>query len=87
MVGCDSGIEVYVSGELVDLFDLNPTSIFPFDYLEVRGPSDRSARFTTWIFDPDRGAPDIVNLESFPLAGGCQGLAADLIPLSGPAGP
>src|SRR5579872_384158 len=87
MIGCDPGITVYVAGEAIDPFALNPAVIFPFDELEVLGPPDRSARFVTWIFDPDRGAPDIQNTEAFALAGGTRGVASDLIPLAGPSWP
>jgi len=87
MSTCDSGIEVYASGTLLDPFDFNATMIYPSDELEIRGPQDRHARFATWIDDPDPDAPDIVNTEAFPVAGGTRGLAGDLIPLVGPSWP
>src|SRR5689334_13948222 len=87
MVGYDPGITVYVAGEPIDPFALNPAVIYPFDYLEVIGPPDRSARFANWIFDPDRGAPEIQNTDAFALAGGSRWLGSDLIPLVGPSWP
>jgi hypothetical protein len=87
MTTCDPGVDVYVSGILLDPFDVNPLIIEPDDYLEVDGPADRSARFATWIEDPDPGAPEIPNTEAYPLPGGSRGIAADLIPLVGPSWP
>jgi hypothetical protein len=87
MTTCDPGIEVYASGTRLDPFDFNADLIFPSDYLEISGPPDKSACFATLIDDPDPGASEIVNTESFPLAGGSRGLAGDLIPLVGPSWP
>jgi hypothetical protein len=87
MSTCDSGIEVYASGTLLDPFDFNATMIYPSDDLEIRGSQDKYARFATWIDDPDPDAPEIVNTEGFPLAGGTRGLAGDVIPLVGPSWP
>jgi hypothetical protein len=87
MVGCDPEIEVTAAGMRISLFDLNPDIIWPFDYLEIKGPPDKTARFATWILDPDPGAPDIANTEAYALPGGSQGLASDLIPLSDPSWP
>ncbi len=87
MSTCDPGIEVYASGTLLDPFDFNALIIYPSEYLEVIGPPDKSARFATWIDDPDPDAPEIVNTESFPLPGGTRGLAGELIPLVGPSWP
>ena len=85
MTTCDLNIEVHASGTMLDPFDFNADVVFPSDYLEINGPPGQFAYFTTWIFDPDPGAPEIVNTESFPLAGGTRGLASDLIPLVGPS--
>jgi len=85
MTTCDPGLEVRASGTLLDPFDFSPEVIYPSDYLEIIGPSDRSARFATWVDDPDPGAPEILNTEAFPLAGGTRGPASELIPLAGPS--
>ena len=87
MTTSDPGIEVYASDTRLDPFDFNADIIFPTDYLEIVGPTDKSACFATWIFDPDPDAPEIVNTESYPLAGGTSGLAGDHIPLVGPSWP
>jgi hypothetical protein len=84
VAGCDPGIQVFVEGVLIDSFDLNPTTIFPDDYLKIIGPPDQFARFVTWIFDPDPDALEILNTAGFPLSGGTRGLAGELIPLAGP---
>jgi hypothetical protein len=87
MTTCDPGIEVYVSGTLLDPFDVNPLIIEPDDYLKVNGPANKSARFATWIEDPDPNAPEIPNTEAYPLPGGARGIAADLIPVVGSTWP
>jgi hypothetical protein len=87
MVGCDPEIEVFVAGNRISPFDPIPEIIWPFDYLEIKGPPEKTARFATWIFDPDPDAPEIVNTEAYALPGGTQGRAGDLIPLSDPSSP